>query len=81
MHLDVSIGKRSHELQFSAKGFDVFAQGADVPAIPMWSCQACGESYFTAQTVHQFERTEALRKSIAKKRVVPVAEFEAAATA
>ncbi len=49
-----------------------------VESIPMWSCQACGESYFTAQTMHEIERIKALRKSIAKKRTVPVAEFEAA---
>jgi ribosomal protein L37AE/L43A len=50
-----------------------------VESIPMWSCQACGESYFTAQTMHEIERIKALRKSIAKKLTVPVAEFEAAA--
>jgi hypothetical protein len=47
--------------------------------IPMWSCSACGESYFTAQTMHEVERIKALRKSVAKKRSVPVASFKAAA--
>jgi YgiT-type zinc finger domain-containing protein len=47
--------------------------------IPMWSCPACGESYFTAQTMHEVERIKALRRSVAKKRAVPVASFEAAA--
>jgi YgiT-type zinc finger domain-containing protein len=59
-----------------------FGKGAElmvVESIPMWSCQACGESYFTAQTMHEIERIKALRKSIAKKRTVPVAEFEVAA--
>ena len=44
--------------------------------IPMWSCPDCGESYFTAQTMHEVERIKALRKSVAKSRSVPVAAFE-----
>ena len=47
--------------------------------IPMWSCPSCGESYFTAQTLHEIERIKALRKSVAKARQVPVATFEKAA--
>jgi hypothetical protein len=44
----------------------------------MWSRSSCGESYFTAQTMHEIERIKALRKSVAKSRSVPVAQFEAA---
>lgn len=44
----------------------------------MWSCSRCGESYFTAQTMHEIERIKALRKSVAVNRSVPVAAFEAA---
>ena len=47
--------------------------------IPMWSCPTCGESYFTAQTMHEVERIKALRKSVAKSRPVPVAAFEKSA--
>jgi YgiT-type zinc finger domain-containing protein len=47
--------------------------------IPMWSCPGCGESYFTAQTIHEIERITALRKSVAKARSVAVAAFEKAA--
>ncbi len=39
----------------------------------MWSCPHCGESYFTAQTMHEIERIKALRKSVAVARPVPVA--------
>ena len=48
--------------------------------IPMWSCPSCGESYFSAQTMHEIERIKALRKSVAKSRPVPVAAFEKATT-
>jgi YgiT-type zinc finger domain-containing protein len=50
-----------------------------VENIPMWSCPSCGESYFSAQTLHEIERIKALRKSVAKSRPVPVAAFEKAA--
>jgi len=49
-----------------------------VESIPMWSCPDCGESYFSAQTLHEIERIKSLRKSVAVKRLVPVAEFESA---
>ena len=45
----------------------------------MWSCASCGESYFSAQTMHEIERIKALRKSVAKARPVAVASFERAA--
>ncbi len=41
----------------------------------MWSCPHCGESYFTAQTMHEIERIKTLRKSVAVARHVPVAAF------
>ena len=44
----------------------------------MWACPACGESYFTAQTMHELERIKALRKSVAKPRNVAFALFEEA---
>ncbi|MDP2785092.1 MAG: type II toxin-antitoxin system MqsA family antitoxin [Sulfurimicrobium sp.] len=50
-----------------------------IESIPQWSCPSCGESYFSAQTLHEIERIKALRKSIAVSRQVPVAAFQAAA--
>ncbi len=41
----------------------------------MWTCVNCGETYFTAQTMHEIERIKSLRKSISKKRSVSVAAF------
>jgi YgiT-type zinc finger domain-containing protein len=59
-----------------------YGKGSDllvIENIPMWSCPSCGESYFSAQTLHEIERIKALRKSVAKSRSVPVAAFEKAA--
>lgn len=43
--------------------------------IPMISCTHCGESYFTAETLHEIERIKLHRKALAAARPVAVAEF------
>lgn len=43
--------------------------------IPLVSCPHCGESYFTADTLHEIERIKLQRQSFARKRQVAVAEF------
>ena len=39
------------------------------------SCPHCGESYFTADTLHEIERIKLHHKSLAVERSVPVAKF------
>ena len=41
----------------------------------MWSCPRCGESYFTAQTMHELERIKALRQSVGVLREA-IARYE-----
>jgi len=43
--------------------------------IPMVTCSHCGESYFTADTLHEIERIKLHRQSFAAKREVAIAEF------
>ncbi len=43
--------------------------------VPMVSCPHCGESYITAETMHEIERTKLHKKSFAVERPVPIAEF------
>jgi YgiT-type zinc finger domain-containing protein len=43
--------------------------------IPMISCPHCGNSYFTADTLHEIERIKLHRQSFATERPVEVAEF------
>jgi YgiT-type zinc finger domain-containing protein len=50
-----------------------------IERIPQEACSHCGESYFTAQTMHEIERIKRLRKSLAIETKVPVATFLAAA--
>lgn len=44
--------------------------------IPLWTCPHCGESYFTAQTLHEIEHIKAIRKTVAVDRPIPVAMFQ-----
>jgi YgiT-type zinc finger domain-containing protein len=43
--------------------------------IPVISCPHCGESYLTAETLHEIERIKHHRQSFATERPVPVAAF------
>ncbi|MBW4517457.1 MAG: type II toxin-antitoxin system MqsA family antitoxin [Timaviella obliquedivisa GSE-PSE-MK23-08B] len=43
--------------------------------IPMISCPDCGESYFTADTLHEIERIKTNRQSLAVEQTVEVASF------
>ena len=43
--------------------------------VPVISCPHCGESYLTAETLHEIERIKLHRQSFAKNRTVPVAIF------
>jgi len=43
--------------------------------IPMVNCPHCGESYFTAETLHRVERIKRHRRRLATARAVAVASF------
>lgn len=47
--------------------------------VPVISCPSCGESYLTAETLHEIERIKQQRKQLAPARPVAVAEFAEAA--
>jgi YgiT-type zinc finger domain-containing protein len=72
-------GTRGVQLKHVTRSYGKGAALLVIENIPMLSCSGCGESYFTAQTMHEIERIKALRKSVAKPRSVPVAAFQKAA--
>lgn len=45
--------------------------------IPLVTCPHCGESYFTAETLHELERIKLHRKSFAVVRSIEVAKYAA----
>ncbi len=59
---------------------ETYGKGKDllvIEQVPMVSCPKCGESYFTADTLHEIERIRLHRKSFAVERPVEVARFVA----
>lgn len=55
-----------------------YGRGKDllvIEGIPVVSCPHCGESYMTAETLHEIERIKLHRKSFAVERPVQVASF------
>ena len=55
-----------------------YGKGADlliIEDVPVVGCPQCGESYLTAETLHEIERIKLHRRSLAKPRNVAVASF------
>lgn len=55
-----------------------YGKGKDllvIENIPVVSCSRCGESYLTADTLHEIERLKLHRKSLAIERSVEVVSF------
>ena len=50
--------------------------GGVIENVPVVTCPHCGESYLTAQTLHEVERLKRRRQEIAVKRPVAVVDFE-----
>lgn len=46
-----------------------------VENVPVFVCPVCGESYLTAETLHELERIKLHRRSMATSRRVAVASF------
>ena len=64
--------KIRHVPRSYGKGPDLFV----IENVPVVSCHHCGESYLTADTLHEIERIKLHRQSFAKERSVPVAAFD-----
>lgn len=55
-----------------------YGKGANlyvIENVPIVSCPHCGESYLTADTLHEIERIKLHRRSLAEERCIAVATF------
>lgn len=55
-----------------------YGTGADllvIEHVPIVSCPKCGESYMTAETLHEIERLKLHRHDLAEDREVEVVRF------
>ncbi len=57
--------------EICGKGIDLLI----IEDIPIFSCPHCGESYFTAETLHEIEYIKNHRHELAVKSTVEVAQF------
>ena len=68
-------GERGAKVKFVSRSYGHGANLLVIEKVPIVSCLHCGESYLTADTLHEIERIKLQRDFFAVKRPVPVAEF------
>jgi YgiT-type zinc finger domain-containing protein len=68
-------GKEGAKIRFVSKSYGRGQTLFVIENVPVVSCPHCGESYLTAETLHEIERIKLHRKSLAEERPVPVAVF------
>jgi YgiT-type zinc finger domain-containing protein len=68
-------GKPGAKLRYVTRGYGKGENLLVIENVPIISCPSCGESYMTAQTLHEIERIKRERNSLATTRPVAVAEF------
>jgi YgiT-type zinc finger domain-containing protein len=68
-------GKKGAEVRYVTRSYGKGANLLIIKNVPAVVCPNCGESYLTAETLHEIERIKLHRKNLAKTRSVSVAEF------
>ena len=68
-------GKEEARIRHVARNYGKGENLLVIENVPVVSCPHCGESYLTAETLHEVERIRLHRKSLATKRPIAVADF------
>ena len=68
-------GKRGTQVRYVSRSYGKGARLLVIEHVPVISCPHCGESYLTADTLHEIEKIKAHRATFAIKRPVAVAIF------
>lgn len=68
-------GKSEAQTRHMTRSYGKGANLLVIENVPVVVCPHCGESYLTAETLHEIERIKLLRRSLAKPRSVAVASF------
>ena len=68
-------GKGGAQIRHVTRSYGKGATLLVIENVPIVTCPHCGESYLTAETLHEIERIKLHRRSFAKSRNVAVAEF------
>lgn len=68
-------GKEGARIRLMSRSYGKGEDLLVIEDVPVVSCPHCGESYLTAETLHEIERIKQHRKNLATERSVPVAVF------
>jgi YgiT-type zinc finger domain-containing protein len=68
-------GNGGAEIRYMTRSYGKGADLLVIEGVPVVVCPHCGESYLTADTLHEIERIKLHRRSFAKPRSVAVATF------
>lgn len=68
-------GKGGATIRLMTRSYGKGATLLVIEDVPVVVCPHCGESYLTAETLHEIERIKLHRRSFAKPRSVAVASF------
>lgn len=68
-------GKEGARVRKITRSYDKGTKLLIIENIPAVSCPCCGESYLTAETLHEIERIKLHRENFAVERPVPIANF------
>ena len=68
-------GTRGERVRYITRSYGKGKNLLLIENVPVASCPHCGESYLTAETLHEIERIKLHRQSFAQERPVPVAAF------
>src|SRR6185436_3247963 len=68
-------GESGAQVRYMTRSYGKGAKLLVIEDVPVVVCPHCGESYLTAETLHEIERIKMHRRSLAKPRNVAVATF------
>jgi YgiT-type zinc finger domain-containing protein len=68
-------GEGGTQIRYMTRSYGKGATLLIIEDVPVVVCPHCGESYLTAETLHEIERIKLHRRSLAKPRSVAVASF------
>ena len=68
-------GHRGAQVRLMTRNYGKGANLLVIENVPVVVCPHCGESYLTADTLHELERIKLHRRSLAKPRSVAVASY------
>ena len=68
-------GKAGVQVRRVSRSYGKGARLFVIENVPTISCPHCGESYLTAETLHEIERIKLHRRALAHERCIAVATF------